>query len=77
MDAAFRLGSLFAAAGDLSAQHRSLGSAQPKDVDAEAVAEGIRKSCLGAVVGMLLPALAATVGGWIGAGEATAAVQVD
>jgi hypothetical protein len=75
--AAFGLGSLFGASGDLFAQYRSLGSPQPEGVDPEAVAEGIRNSSLGALIGLLLPAVAATAGGWLGARETAAAVPVD
>jgi hypothetical protein len=67
--AAFGLGSLFGASGDLFAQYRSLGSPQPGGVDPQAVAEGIRNSSLGALIAMLLPAAAATIGGWLGARE--------
>jgi hypothetical protein len=68
--AAFGLGSLFGASGDLFAQYRSLGSPTPDaNVDPNQVAEGIRNSSLGALVGMLLPAAAATLGGWLGARE--------
>ena len=67
--AAMGLGSLFGASGDLFAQYRSLGAPQP-DVDPNTVAEGIRNSSLGAAVGMLLPAIAAAIGGFIGARHA-------
>ena len=67
--AAFGLGSLFGASGDLFEQYRNLGSPQPEGVDPESVAEGIRNSSLGALVAMLLPAAAATLGGWLGARE--------
>jgi hypothetical protein len=67
--AAFGLGSLFGASGDLFAQYRNLGSPTPEGVDPNAVADGIRNSALGALIGMLLPAAAATFGGWIGARE--------
>ena len=71
--AAFGLGSLFGASGDLFEQYRNLGSPQPEGVDPESVAEGIRNSSLGALVAMLLPAVAATLGGWLGAREEAAA----
>ena len=65
--AAFGLGSLFGAAGDLFAQYQQMGSPSPQGVDPQQAAEGVRNSSLGAFVGMLLPALAATIGGFIGA----------
>ncbi|HSL76095.1 MAG TPA: hypothetical protein VK867_04055 [Candidatus Limnocylindrales bacterium] len=65
--AAFGLGSLFGAAGDLFAQYQQLGSPSPQGVDPQQAAEGVRNSSLGAFVGMLLPAIAATLGGYIGA----------
>ena len=68
--AALGLGSLFGASGDLFAQYRQLGSPQPEGVDANAVAEGIRNSSLGAAAGMLLPAIAAALGGLLGARRA-------
>jgi hypothetical protein len=74
--AAFGLGSLFGASGELFAQYRSLGSPQPEGVDPQQVAEGIRNSSLGALVGLLLPATAATVGGWL-AGRDVARVETD
>jgi hypothetical protein len=65
--AAFGLGSLFGAAGDLFAQYQQMGSPTPQGVDPQQAAEGVRNSSLGAFVGLLLPALAATIGGFIGA----------
>ena len=73
--AAFGLGSLFGAAGDLFAQYRSLGSPTPDGVDPAAAAEGIRNSSLGAFVGLLLPAVTATFGGWIGTREPAVVVE--
>jgi hypothetical protein len=68
--AAFGLGSLFGASGDLFAQYRSLGSPTPDaNVDPQQVAEGIRNSSIGALIAMLLPAAAAALGGWTGARE--------
>lgn len=67
--AAFGLGSLFGASGDLFAQYQQMGQPQP-DVDPNAVVEGIRNSAIGAFIGMLLPAAAATIGGWLGSREA-------
>jgi len=75
--AAFGLGSLFGAAGDLFAQYRSLGSPTPAGVDPGAAAESIRNSSLGAFVGLLLPAVTATLGGWIGTREPAVVVDVD
>jgi hypothetical protein len=63
--AAFGLGSLFGASGDLFAQYQQMGQPQP-DADPNAVVEGIRNGSIGAFVAMLLPALAATLGGWMG-----------
>lgn len=64
--AAFGLGSLFGAAGDLFSQYQQLGSPTPQGVDANEVTEGIRNSSLGAFIGMLLPAAAASLGGYLG-----------
>jgi hypothetical protein len=66
--AAFGLGSLFGASGDLFAQYQQMGQPQP-DVDPNAVVEGIRNGSLGALLGMLLPAIAAAVGGLFGSHE--------
>ena len=63
--AAFGLGSLFGASGDLFAQYQQMGQPQA-DVDANAAIEGIRNGSIGAVIGMLLPAVAASLGGWLG-----------
>ena len=67
--AAFGLGSLFGASGDLFAQYRQMGQPQPEGVDPNQVIEGIRNSSIGAFVGMLLPALAAAGGGLLGSRE--------
>lgn len=67
--AAMGLGSLFGASGDLFAQYRDLGSPQPEGVDPNAVVDGIRNGSIGAFIGMLLPAIAATVGGLLGSRE--------
>ncbi|MDQ3484181.1 MAG: permease [Actinomycetota bacterium] len=67
--AAMGLGSLFGASGDLFAQYQQMGSPQPEGVDPEQVAEGIRNGSIGAFIGMLLPAIAATVGGLLGSRE--------
>lgn len=65
--AAFGLGSLFGAAGQLFAQYQQMGSATPQGVDPQQAAAAVRDSSLGAFVGMLLPAIAATLGGYLGA----------
>ena len=75
--AAMGLGSLFGASGDLFAQYRDLGAPQPEGVDPNAVAEGIRNSSLGAAIGMLLPAIAAAIGGLIGARKAVVVGTTD
>ena len=64
--AAFGLGSLFGASGDLFAQYQQMGAPQPEGVDENAVIEGIRNGSIGAFLAMLLPALAATAGGLLG-----------
>jgi hypothetical protein len=65
--AAFGLGSLFGASGDLFAQYQQMGSPQPDtNADPNAVVDGIRNGSIGAFLGMLLPAIAATVGGLLG-----------
>ena len=66
--AAFGLGSLFGASGDLFAQYQQMGQPQA-DVDPESVVEGIRNGSIGAFLGMLLPAIAATLGGLFGSRE--------
>lgn len=63
--AALGLGGLFGAAGDLFSQYRAAGSPQP-DVDSADVAQGIRDAALPAFLGLALPALAATIGGFFG-----------
>ena len=65
--AAFGLGSLFGAAGDLFRQYQQMGAPTPQGVDPQQAIEGVRNSSLGAFVGMVLPAIAATVGGYLGA----------
>ena len=76
--AAFGLGSLFGASGDLFAQYRALGTPTPEGIDPQAAAEGIRNSSIGALVAMVLPAVAAALGGWAGTRETTeTAVVVD
>jgi hypothetical protein len=66
--AAFGLGSLFGASGVLLNQYRALGS-PTVGVNGTAATEGIRNSSVGAFIGLLLPAIAAVVGGWIGTRE--------
>ena len=66
--AAFGLGSLFGASGDLFAQYQQMGQPQP-DVDPESVVDGIRNGSISAFIGMLLPAIAATLGGLFGSRE--------
>lgn len=67
--AAFGLGSLFGASGDLFAQYQQMGQPTPEGVDPNAVIEGIRNGSLGAFLGMLLPAIAAAAGGLLGSHE--------
>jgi hypothetical protein len=67
--AAFGLGSLFGASGDLFAQYQQMGQPQPENVDPNAVVEGIRNGSIGAFIGMLLPAIAAAGGGFLGSRE--------
>ena len=67
--AALGLGSLFGAAGDLFAQYRQLGSPQPEGVDPDTVVVAIRNGSIGAFLGMLLPAIAAALGGLLGSRE--------
>ena len=67
--AAFGLGSLFGASGDLFAQYREMGQPQVDGADPEAVVDGIRNGSIGAFIGMLLPAIAATLGGLFGSRE--------
>lgn len=67
--AALGLGSLFGASGDLFAQYQQMGRPEVEGVDPNAVIEGIRNGSLGAFVGMLLPAIAAALGGLLGSRE--------
>lgn len=67
--AAFGLGSLFGASGDLFAQYRQMGQPEVEGVDPNAVVESIRNGSIGAFLGMLLPAIAAAVGGLLGSRE--------
>lgn len=66
--AAFGLGTLFGASGDLFAQYQQMGQPQA-DVDPNAAVEGIRNGSIGAFLAMLLPAIAAAVGGLLGSRE--------
>ena len=74
--AAFGLGSLFGASGDLFAQYQQMGQPQPEGVDPNSVIEGIRNGSLGAFIAMVLPAVAATIGGWLGSRDETTEVEV-
>jgi hypothetical protein len=68
--AAFGVGALFGAAGDLFAQYQQMGSPQPEGgVDRSTIVDGIRNGSIGAFLGMLLPAIAATIGGLLGSRE--------
>lgn len=72
--AAFGLGSLFGAAGDLFSQYQQMGQPQPTQPDPNTVVEGIRNGSIGAFIAMLLPALAATIGGLLGSRTQTLVV---
>jgi hypothetical protein len=60
------LGQVFGAAGDQFGNYGRLGTT---GADRNAIADALRNGALGAFLGMLLPAIAATVGGWLGARE--------
>ena len=64
--AAFGLGQLFGAAGELFGQYRAAGSPQPQGVDPNAVARGFRDAAVPAFLSVALPALAAAVGDFLG-----------
>lgn len=64
---AFGLGQLFGAAGDLFGQYRQLGSPTPEGVDPNQLAEGIRNSSFIGFLALILPAVAAGLGGMLGA----------
>lgn len=68
---AFGLGQLFGAAAEVFDQFRNLGAAAPNDVDVDRgqVIETIRNSALGTLIGLALPAVAATLGGLLGGGR--------
>ena len=73
--AAMGLGSLFGASGDLFAQYREMGQPTAEGVDPNSVVEGIRTGSIGAFLGMLLPAIAATVGGLLGSRDEKVVVE--
>jgi hypothetical protein len=73
--AAMGLGSLFGASGDLFAQYQQMGQPQVEGVDPNSVVEGIRNGSLGAFLGMLLPAIAAAVGGLFGSHDEKVVVE--
>ena len=64
--AAFGLGQLFGAAGDLFGQYRAAGAPQPEGVDPARVAESLRSGAIPAFISMAAPALAAAIGGFLG-----------
>ena len=67
---AFGLGQVFGALGNVAGQLGNLqgitGGAQAPDVDAAQAAEAIRNGAIGAFFALLLSALAAMAGGWLG-----------
>ncbi len=72
--AAFGLGSLLGAAGDFAGQignlgRQAAGNVDPADVtrNRQQIADGIRDGALGTFAGLGLPALAASIGGALGA----------
>jgi len=64
--AALGLGALFGSTGDLLAQYRALGE-PGTGADVETLREQVRNGAFGAFLGLALPAIAATLGGWLGA----------
>ncbi len=60
------LGEIFGAVGDFFAQLRALG-VTGENVDRAAVVNALRNTAVIALASMALPALAAAIGGWIGA----------
>lgn len=60
------LGGLLGAAGDLFQQYRAAGSPEP-DANAQDILRGIRGAALPAFLSLLLPAVAAALGGLLGA----------
>jgi hypothetical protein len=66
--AAFGLGQLFGAAGDLFGQVRGTGlGTGGTDVNPTEVQQGVRDAAIPALLGLALPAAAATIGGFLGA----------
>lgn len=74
---AFGLGSLFGAAGELFAQFQQFQSFQVQGVDASQVINAIQNTAIGAFLGMILPAAAAAIGGWVGAMTAPTPQRVE
>ena len=64
--AALGLGALFGSTGDLLAQYRALGE-PGTGAATETLREQVRTGALGAFLGLALPAVAAALGGWLGA----------
>lgn len=64
---AFGLGSLFGAAGELFAQFQQFQSFQAQGVDASALITTIQNTAVRAFAGILLPAVFAAFGGFVGA----------
>ena len=62
------MGGLLGSAGELFQQYRAAGSPQP-NVDPADVLQGIRDAAFPALLSLGLPALAAALGGWLGARE--------
>ncbi len=60
------VGGILGAAGDLFQQYRAAGSPRP-DVDPGQVLQGIKDAAFPAFLGLALPALASTLGGFLGA----------
>lgn len=67
--AAFGLGQIFGAAGDLFGQYRNLGSPTSVDVNRAQLATGIKNGAFTAFLALALPAVAAAIGGALGARE--------
>lgn len=59
------LGGVLGSAGELFQQYRAAGSPQP-DVDPSDILRGIKDSAFPAFLSLALPAVAATLGGWLG-----------
>ena len=73
---AFGLGQLFGAIGNVFVQFRALGLDVSPDVDREALVQGIRNSALIAFLSLALPALAASIGGFLGARGGVSDVEI-